>query len=177
MEEEVAELTENLKKVQLTAAVNRSIAEAAQAQLTLAALHNTKLQAALNEKENAKSTDNVRIFDDGLPRVWTMPDCILQVEKRKEAKEKEAAEKEERKNNAKHRRDVRDAVEAEWKKTKAHHAEELRKWEAKRSRWTEEGLPRKHWDPKPMRPTKKQVQQSMVGTENNAESDEGTESD
>ena len=77
--DDVAELSQNIARAQLQNRVQKSITEAAQAQLVVATVYNAGLQRALYGKEKAKSSKNVRILDDGAPRIWTSEESLEQV--------------------------------------------------------------------------------------------------
>ncbi|OCB90586.1 hypothetical protein A7U60_g2203 [Sanghuangporus baumii] len=161
--DDVTELSKNIGRAQRHNRIYRSIAEGAQAQLVLASMHNAKLQVALNEKEKGK-TDNLCLLDDGMPRIWTSDSSREQVRERTEAREKEEKDAQAQKERAKKKRNINDAIEKEWKQNKAHHDIEIAKWEAQCARWDVEGLPRKYWDPKPTRLTKRQIREQLIAT-------------
>ncbi|KAL5530820.1 hypothetical protein ACEPAF_7078 [Sanghuangporus sanghuang] len=176
LEDDITKLTETLRRAQIHSKVCESIAEGAQAQLVLASMHNAKLQVALHKKEAAKTGDNFRL-GDGMPRIWTSEESREEIKAKQETKEREEAETLVRKENARKKKTLSEAVEKEWKQLKAYHKEEVAKWEAKCSQWEREGFPKKFWEPKPTRPTKKQLQEQLLKAEEDAEITEEVTSD
>lgn len=172
--DDIKELTELFERAKLESRSYQNIAEGAQAQLVLATLHNAKLQVALFEKERGKSGDNVRL-GNGMPRVWTSEESREEVRTKQQAKEKELYELELRRSAALKKKEMSNALDEEWRRIKTHHELEVAKWQAQCTKWHDEGLPKTFWDPKPTRPTKKEIHDRLFGSEDDGEVEDLTE--
>lgn len=173
--DDVTELAQNIARAQIQSRTQKNIADAAQAQLVLATMHNQRLRTALYEKEKAKSSANARILDDGAPRIWTSDAVIQQVREKQEAKEREEMEMEMRRSEARRKKELNLVMEREWQDAKTHHIAQVARWEAKCATWKEEGLPRQYWDPKPPRPSKHQIRERIWNQLSDAAPDESLE--
>ncbi|KAH8118083.1 hypothetical protein DFH11DRAFT_1503314 [Phellopilus nigrolimitatus] len=163
LEERARKLTNSLNLAQRHVQVSRSINEAANAQLIVQDLYASKLKVALGEKEKGRSKDKTRMFEDGHGKVFTSNDVVAFITDKEKAKEQETEDAAERAKVRLDKRAAKEFAEKQWEEIKAKHTAAVAQWEANCKQWTEEGKPKKLWNPKPKR-TKKPLREELEAT-------------
>ena len=150
----IRQLTESLHCARVLIGTHKVIQERSTAQLIVQHAHLSKLNQALNAKENKKSNDRTILFAEGFGRHLTSDQSISLVEGQKERKEKEAAEKAQRLQGREARKAAKAAAEAEWAAIVTDHEQAVKDWIAECQRLRAENVRVKDLPPKPKRPPK-----------------------
>jgi hypothetical protein len=93
LEEQIVTLTSSLDLSRQQIASKNSAIEGANAQLAVQAVYNSRLNEALNTKENKKENDCTKLFPQGKPRILTGNQFFAEVSESKRGQEEEAAAK------------------------------------------------------------------------------------
>jgi hypothetical protein len=172
LEDEIRELTNNLRRAHITHQVQERIIEGANAQLIVQDIFAIKLNTALNTKENEKADDRTKLFPGGKGRHLTGEDFIQQKALLMKEKEDEEAARVERQKVRGRKKSQKDALEKLWKIRKEEHEKAVVEWNEECKRLTDGGAKKKDLPKKPTRPLKSNVTKELVNEEDGEENEE-----
>lgn len=115
LEEHITKLTESLALAQAQISSKNIAIECANAQLAVGSVWNTRLNEALNTKENKAQPDRTRLFPRGEPRVLTNDDFYGEVEEAKQKRVDKETAKVQRAVAREGKKSQKAAIETEWK--------------------------------------------------------------
>ena len=164
MIERINHLAQSLSCAHQVIIAQESTMESANAQLVWQEFKLEKMNQTLHTKENMKKEPNT-IFVNGYGVVLTSPEIEQQLMEQQARKEAERLEKEQRATNRATRKDLREALEVQWKEIKGEHERAVATWEDNCRELQAKGLAKKDLPKKPLRPRKPK----MPSTEDDAE--------
>jgi Tfp pilus assembly protein FimV len=156
LQQQVQDLRASLRDARKNLVAREHMEEGMAAQLVVQNLTLTKLNEALNRKENKKKNDRTVLFN-GRGLCLTADEIRDRLVAMAQQREDEAAEKEQRVTDRTAKRNQRATFEAEWANMKHAHEVEVKGWEEKCVQLGAEGFPKKDWPKKPNRPKKAQL--------------------
>jgi hypothetical protein len=154
LEEQIAKLTLSLDLSRQQIAAKNSTIESANAQLAVQAVYNSRLNEALNTKENKKENDRTKLFPQGKPRVLTSDQFFAEVSESKRGREEEAKAKATRAVERENKKASKAAADVAWKALQDVHKLAVTAWEAKCVVLRGNGMKVKDLPKKPKRPIK-----------------------
>lgn len=155
LQDEVKSLTQNLGLARAQIHAQRSINEAANAQIIMQNMHTEKLQVALQEKKKKKDKDRRSIlFGDGKGRVVTSLEVISELQKEEEESKKMEEEKALRRMAREVKKDAKEKLEKQWEAMKKAHEQAVQDWNLECAHLAQQKVPKSRWPMKPKRPLK-----------------------
>lgn len=172
LKEQIAKLTLSLDLSRQQIAAKNSTIESANAQLAVQAVYNSRLNEALNTKENKKENDRTKLFPQGKPRVLTSDQFFAEVSESKRGREEEAKAKATRAVERENKKISKAAAEVTWKTLLEVHKLAVSTWEAKCVVLRENGTKVKDLPKKPKRPIKPKATVEVESEPSSTESEQ-----
>ncbi|TEB30981.1 hypothetical protein FA13DRAFT_1629801 [Coprinellus micaceus] len=152
--EENKKLRTNLQHGQTLVKAQEGIIEASHATIVVQNLHLAKLNVALHGREKPKTSGRQLIIDSGKGQVFSSDEILEGLRSQDEKKKEAAADKQQRAEARAAKKAAGARIAAEWQAIKDEHERRVGEWETTCQKHAEEGLPKKHWPKKPVRPPK-----------------------
>lgn len=174
LESHIEALTGTLALAQTHVYIQRSINEAGNAQLAVQQMQAERMNAALLQRPKKRTRNRAKFNSDGLGRVATKAEVIIELKKDEEDTQRKETEKAARLAVREARRKAKAAIEKEWLRMKSEHTSLLKRWTQETMSLKGERVPRSQW---PLRPklSKKPQQPELAAVLN--ESSEDSEGD